>query len=546
MESRPARRVPRAAIAGLLLLAAALRAGVVARVPDLYGPGDPGIYLAMARGWAHEGVPRVHFVHHLLTQPPAIAHLEDYYEPAFGLLLAGPLAASGGSPVAARLFLCACSVLTVALVWRITLRFGEIAAVVAALIVALEPWSVSYGGLLMKEAAVGLVLVLVLALLLRTLDGSARGARAALPLVAATWLAALVQYELLPVLGAGIAFALLARRRDALPVYVLGVAVAVAALAAITWRWLGVPISAKYLFFLGAGTGGAGAPPAARLAAFLPFEIVGRELLVSWHPILLLLAIAGALRSEATRRYALPWAAITGAALYFHGVPHDLWPRDFIPLTAIAAPLAGLALADRAGWRARPLGPALALAALTFALLSLFREPLRLPLDEGRRWFWPAATAALAGSAIVFTLAAAMRSSLARWRGAVPAVLAVALVASVWSRLPLPEVYRNPEFPGRDLELARIDRVSHTLVAALPPGPLIAAYPVEWHLATGWPTVRLPQDPRAEDVRTLRDRYLARYLLAAPEDLPDSILRRLPLRARLRSEEETLYEFLPR
>src|SRR5258706_6506304 len=102
MESTPARGAPGLGLAGILLLAGVLRAGVVARVPDLYGPGDPGIYLAMARGWVREGAPRVDFIHHLLTRPPAIHHLEDYYEPAFGLLLAGPLAASGGRTVGPR------------------------------------------------------------------------------------------------------------------------------------------------------------------------------------------------------------------------------------------------------------------------------------------------------------------------------------------------------------------------------------------------------------------------------------------------------------
>ena len=545
MESSTARRAPRLALAGILLLAAALRAGVVARVPDLYGPGDPGIYLAMARGWVREGAPRVDFVHHLLTRPATIHHLEDYYEPAFGLLLAGPLAASGGRTAAARLLLCACSVLTVALVWRLGRRFGERAAWIAALIVALEPWSVSYGGLLMKEALVGLLVIVYLGVLLWAIEARASTARTALGLIGLTGLASALQYELLPVVGAATSLVLLVKRREVLPAYVLGVALGTALVAGVTWRWIGVPISAKYLFFLGAGisTAGATAPPPPHLAAFLPVETVARELILSWHPVLLLLAILGARRAGPV---ALPWAALTGAWLYFHGVPHDLWARDFVPLTAIAAPLAGAALADREAWRARRFGPALALAALTFATLTLLRHPLHLPLDEGRRWFWPAAGAVLAAAGLIFMLAGVMSAPLSWLRPHAPLLLAVALAVSVASRLTLADVYRNAEFPGREVELERIERIAHRMVAGVPRAPLIAAYPVEWHLATEWPTVCLPERASVEAILELRDRYATRYLLATTGDLRDSVRRALPMRPRLAAGDDTLYEFTAR
>jgi len=402
-------------------------------------------------------------------------------------------------------------VLTVALAWRLARRFGDRAAWIAALIVALEPWSVSYGGLLMKEALVGLLVTAYLGALLWAIEARASTSRTALVLIAVTGLSSALQYELLPVLGAATSLVLLVKRRDALPAYVLGVALGTALVAAVTWRWIGVPISAKYLFFLGAGIGteGATAPSIAHLAAFLPVETIARELILSWHPVLLLLAILGALRARAV---ALPWAALTGAWLYFHGVPHDLWQRDFVPLTA----------------------------------LTLLRHPLHLPLDEGRRWFWPAASVTLAAVGLIFTLAGVLRAKLTWLRPHAPALLAVALAVSMAGRLTLAEVYRNAEFPERELELARIERIAHHLVAGVPRAPLIASYPVEWHLATKWPTVRLPEAASAGEILALRDRYAIRYLLATAEDLPDSVRCALPMRARFAAEDDTLYEFTAR
>ena len=74
-----------AEIAALVLLIAGAivtRARVVEEIPNLLGPGDPGIYFQMGRGVLHHGVPRVDFIHHFLVPRAAIAHIEDYYEPA--------------------------------------------------------------------------------------------------------------------------------------------------------------------------------------------------------------------------------------------------------------------------------------------------------------------------------------------------------------------------------------------------------------------------------------------------------------------------------
>ncbi len=152
----------------------------------------------------------------------------------------------------------------------------------------------------------------------------------------------------------------------------------------------------------------------------------------------------------------------------------------------------------------------------------------------------------LAAVGLIFTLAGVLRAKLTWLRPHAPALLAVALAVSMAGRLTLAEVYRNAEFPERELELARIERIAHHLVAGVPRAPLIASYPVEWHLATKWPTVRLPEAASAGEILALRDRYAIRYLLATAEDLPDSVRCALPMRARFAAEDDTLYEFTAR
>src|SRR5262245_28300582 len=108
---RPARFSDRTdALAGVLLLAAGLRVAAFLTLPGFFGPGDPAIYFAMARGCAREGAPWIGFVWHFLTWPDAIRHIEDYYEPGFAYLLAPPLLIGGGSVTAARCLSLLCGI----------------------------------------------------------------------------------------------------------------------------------------------------------------------------------------------------------------------------------------------------------------------------------------------------------------------------------------------------------------------------------------------------------------------------------------------------
>src|SRR5262249_41043287 len=99
-SDRAARPGPGAIALLIVLLAVAgwMRAQVIAHIPSFFGPGDPAIYFQMGRAILRHGVPRVDFMHHFLTLPPRIAHIEDYYEPAFGYLVAVAMLLRGQTP----------------------------------------------------------------------------------------------------------------------------------------------------------------------------------------------------------------------------------------------------------------------------------------------------------------------------------------------------------------------------------------------------------------------------------------------------------------
>src|SRR5262249_39938006 len=148
---------------GLIAVGVALRVMLLPSLPGFFGPGDPATYFAMAKGVLRGGVPRVDFVWNYTTLPATISHVESYYELAFGYLLARVMHVVGAKPIAGCLLSFACGVLTTLLTIAFTRRHGTRVALVAAAIVALEPWSIYYSGVVMKEALIALLTLVSLA-----------------------------------------------------------------------------------------------------------------------------------------------------------------------------------------------------------------------------------------------------------------------------------------------------------------------------------------------------------------------------------------------
>jgi hypothetical protein len=523
-------------LAATLAAGAALRAHVISSIPHFFGPGDPGIYYQMARGCLHHGVPRVDFLHLFLSLPPAITHLEDFYEPLFGYLLALPMALAGEQPRVAALVPLAFGVLTILLVWLFARRHGAGVAVTAAAIVAFEPWSIYYSGVIMKETAVAVAALLFLEALRRVLAGAGAPARAGARL-GLVWMAAgLVQYELLPILGLTALIALAAHRRPAIPAFLATAGTLGLILLGVTWRTLGVPVSAKYLYFLGRD---ATTPePAARavtLAAtvrrWLPGTYATWTVLTSWYPLLAVLAGLGLAGARARTERTIT-AAFTLVFLWLHAVPGDLWNRDYIPLTAVLAVPAARALHAASGWRARPWAPALTGGCLGF----LFLAPPLLPLARrgvpalAGAGFWPPVLAGLGVGLAVAGLLWIARPWLSarRLRFVLPAALAAGLALSYWVQLPYPAIYQNAQFPDYEIVRARRERVCAWMKATVPAAPVMAKEPEEVALYSGFPAVPVPQGTPPGPIVRYAARYGVRYLLIEPGAMADSLVRALP------------------
>jgi hypothetical protein len=535
----------------VLVAGATLRARVIPSIPHFFGPGDPGVYYQMARGVLEHGVPRVDFLHHFLSLPPTITHLEDYYEPAFGCLVAIPMAVAGERPAVAALTPLAFGLLTLLLVAWLARCHGPGVAVAATALVAFEPWSIYYSGVLMKETAVAVAALLFLEALRRVAAGARPAGRAGARLALA-WLAAgLLQYELLPVLGLTALVALAAHRRAALPAFLATAALLALALLAVTWWTLGVPISAKYLFFLGRDM--TTPEPAAGIATtadairrWLPATYFAWAMLVGGYPILLVLAGLGA-RGDTARVERTVLLAFTLVYLYLHAVPGDLWGRDFIPLTAVLAVPAARALPATAGWLARPWAAALTGGSLAFLFLapSLIQwARAAVPVLAGAG-FW---STILAGFAVGAAVAAPLwlaRHWLGppRLRPALPALLVAGLALGYWTHLPWPAIYTNPQFPDYEVVRARRERVCGWVKSTFPAAPVMAKEPMEVALYTGFPAVPVPEGTLAGPVVRYAARYGVGYLLVEPGVVADSIVRLLPLEALGEREGVRLYRF---
>ena len=535
-----------ALLAILLLASAALRESVVRAIPSFFGAGDPAIYYGMGRGVLREGIPRQDFIHHYLSRPRVIAHVEDYYEPLFAYPVALAMALGGGTPSAAARSSVVFGVLGVALVWALARRHGPGVALAAAAIVAFEPWSIYYGGVLMKEALVSVLALGFLWLAQREIAREAPAWRTGLRLALATVAAGLFQYELIPILAATVTVALIVHRRGALLAYAAFVALLAGALLAVTWATMGVPLSAKFLYFLGRLPGDPEPQAVARgmnlsIRSLLPLEYIGRNVLLSWYPLVLFLGLAGLFMRAVTPLERTLMLAFLGSHLYLHAVPVDLWHRDFIVLTFVLARPAALALLG--GWREGRWRAPAAWAALFF----LWAAPILVGILAGARGFglWPRVAIGLA----LAMLALALGIAVARTRGgawlarATPALLAVALAAGFWVQLPLPAIWANAQSPGFEIERARRERVSHWMRDTVARAPVLALHPEEVAHYSGFPAVVMPDAFRPGSVARLAARYGVRYLLVEPGAMPDSVVGTLPVRLLGEREGCRLYEF---
>ncbi|HEY2954820.1 MAG TPA: glycosyltransferase family 39 protein [Candidatus Eisenbacteria bacterium] len=525
-------------LAAVLLAGAALREHVVQSIPGFFGPSDPAIYFGMGRGVLRDGIPRQDFIHHFLSRPRTIAHVEDYYEPLYAYPVALAMALGGGTPAAAAQSSVVFGVLAIVVVWALARRHGPIAALAAAAIVTFEPWAIYYSGVLMKEALVCVLAPGFLWFARREIEREAPAWSTGLRLALATVAAGLFQYEILPILGIAVAVTLGLRRRSALPAYALAASALVAGLVAGTWIATGVPLSAKFLYFLGHVPGDPEPPTVVRgldlsVRSLLPLEFIARTLLLSWYPLVLFLGLAGlfAARTPAVERTLT--LTFLGAYLYLHAIPVDLWNRDFIPLTFVLAPPAAAALTGGA-WRERR-----ALAAGAWAMLFfLWGAPSTVAALGAwsravRAWgMWPklglGAGLALAGLGLGLALA---RTRAGGWLQRVtPLLLATSLAAGYWEMLPYPSIWANSQYPDFEVERARRERVGHWMKETVAPGAVLAAKPEEIAYYSGFPAVVMPDTFHPGSVARLAARYRLRYLLVEPGAMPDSVLGTLPVR----------------
>jgi hypothetical protein len=424
-------------------------------------------------------------------------------------------------------------------------------ALAAAAVVAFEPWAVYYGGVLMKEALVTVLVPAFLWLARREIERDGPGWRAGIRLALATIAAGLFQYELLPILALTSVAGLAGHRRGALAAYVLATAALAGALMAVTWITMGVPLSAKFLYFLGRVPGdpepvsvGHGLERSVR--SLLPLEYIGRSVLLSWHPLMLFLGLVGLFHRDTARRERTLTLSFLVAHLYLHAVPVDLWHRDFIVLTVVLARPAALALA-RGPWGERRVLVAAAWALLFFLWASpaLVRAALA-PIATRHGWgLWPMVAAGLAFALPVLALGPALaRTRAGGWlTRATPALLAISLAAGCWAQLPYPAIWVNAQSPDFEVERARRERVSHWVRDTVARGPVLALHPEEVAYYTGFPAVVMPDAFHPGSVERLAARYGVRYLLVEPGAMPDSVVGALPVRLLGEREQCRLYAF---
>ena len=574
MTRPPARSAPRFAVlhgahAHLAILTAVIGVGAVLRVlllaalPRFFGPGDPATYYAMATGVLRHGAPRVDFVWNYTTLPAAISHIESYYEFAYAYLLAGLMAVFGSHALVGCVLSCVCGVTASFLTYWFARRFGPRVALVAAAIVALEPWSIYYSGVLMKETFVSVVALLAIEGMRRVILAEARPVRAGLRAAAIVLGASLFQYEMLPVLALATALALFLLRRDALPSYLAATIAVTGAVVLLTLGTIGVPISGKFGFFIGQrlwtteAHGPSSYASPLGLARFLPVPYVLGALLIKWYVPVIALAWLGSRARQVQRIDLVLPVTFACSYLYFHGVPHDLWERDFIPLLPILAPLAALGvcrawlwtipLGDRwRGWEGVARG-AFATGIIGGALIGvMITYALHIKGVFPARWLpWTSLTI-ITGVAVVIIAVLRRMSFIFRMRivrRVIPAVAMGVILAGYSQSLPWAWIYANPQYPGYEQQRAAREQGCTLLNDVEAGAPVMAELPAEVELYSGHPAVLLPITHDVPTILALRERYGVRYLLAADSELAQTLPQRLSLRAVSRQWGYSLYAF---
>lgn len=544
--------------ARLALLVAVIGAGAVLRIltlaalPDFFGPGDPATYWSMAAGVLREGVPRVDFVWNYSGAPAAISHVESYYEPAYAYVLALPMALFGARPAVGRALSVAFGVLAILLTWTFARRHGPRVALLATTLVALEPWSIYYSGVLMKETLVSVVVILALQSLRRVVESGGSNARAGVIAALVVLAASAFQYELLPILALATAITLARLRRGALLSFVTTAALVSGAAALATWAWMSVPLSGKFGFFMGQkmwtpAWASSGGQRALHLWRFLPAGYVLGALILKWYLPVAALAWVGTRARGLTRAEVMLPASFALCFIYFHGVPHDLWERDFIALLPVAAPFAALAACRGDAWT-----PGRATAVL--GLVAGGALGTYSALTNHVAGFFPVRWMPWSVIASTLLFAFPMAYLVRRWMPAVvaeqrlrrwlPAAALGLVLASFSQSLPWPLIFSNPQF--RDYEARRAAREQACgLLRPLPAGAVMSSEPAETHLDSGRPAVLLPIPRDAGVIAEVRKRYRLRYLLAAPGELDEGTATRAGLQQLGRRAGFVLYEFVP-
>ena len=514
------RRPDLALLAMLIVAATVARVAVIARIPHFFGPGDPGVYYMMARGVLDTGLPLLDFVHHHLTVQEHLPFIADYYEAAFAYILALVMLIGGETVTAAKSLSLVAGVATIALVFACGRRFSAGAALLAAAMVAVEPWSIYYSGLIMKEALVSLLVLAFLWSFATELELELEEVSARRWVAWGTGLVLLsmIQYELLPILGIGCGAALLLRRREAVPPFAAAVVAVGGTLTAVSWITVGVPLSAKLYFFTGANYFNPLPPesaPGAGFMRYLPLRYIAVSMVQNWYLPLLAVTIAGGV--AVWRRSLFPLVALCFGLsfLYFHGVAIDLYSRDFITLTVVGAPLFGVGMVRCARRESR------AWSRLFWAVVA-----------------WAALVTVMSGTSV--TVKAAVLLSLAVLivldllrpglrRLTALALLAISFGAIFHAQLPWNRIYENAQFSDYADRLARQRAVAEWLRDQGATGPVMAPVPGEVTLFSELPAVRLPGEVTARQIGATLERYDVSHLLIPAEQMPPDLERALQL-----------------
>ncbi|MDA0837301.1 MAG: hypothetical protein O3B01_17620 [Planctomycetota bacterium] len=447
----------------IIATGALLRVFVIYTFPNFYGPGDPAIYFTMGRSILQGNGPEVSFIWHYLTLSE-IVHYEDYYEPAFGLLVAMTMFLTGGSVAGAKCLPLLFGLATIPAAAIITRRrAGVTAGLWAAVIVSFHPYSIYHSGLLMKETMVACLFLVFWDVCSRRLENfpASKTGFSTGVLIGGF---GLLQYESLPVTCVALfTFLMLRNRRLVLPAG-LGLSLIIVPLLACSWHFLGVPISAKFLFFFGHDLNTPGVADTFQwtklLKLFPPIGYLVKQLfLVLEFP----LYVFGAWQAWRWRRtdFGLLLILLVISRVYFHSIPKDLWHRDVMTLMPLLAVPASAGIASFHDW-----------------LVA--------------------------------------RTKLSPWK--VSIVLIAALLGIFHTYVGYDQIYSNHQFPDyKDAQFRRYEACAQIREAqkrgVIPKGePILADEMVEEiYLFSGHPAVRYPNDINL--VPRLVKRYQLRYML---------------------------------